>query len=138
MGRARPTALPSKTESSRDRKQTLGELEGHKYNTGLKKGKFLAMIRSRKTYTFWANHITSNPYPAMTVPNFSLGKTAKSLEIYIPLHSAEENVNFVTKEISPAKNGGEALDLLKPSFQSEMGGSGLSADDIAFLHPIKV
>ena len=94
------------------------------------------MIRSQKTYAFWANHITSNPFPAMTVPNFSLAKTATSLAIYVPLHLGEDNVNFVAKEKPPEKSGGEAMDLIKPHFS--MVGSGLSSDDIAFLHPIKV
>ncbi len=96
------------------------------------------MIRSQKVHTFWTSHITPNPFPSMTVPNFSLGKTATSLAIYIPFHAVEENVNFVTKEVTPPKNGGETLDLIKPSFRAEMQGSGLNPDDFAFLHPFKV
>ncbi len=97
------------------------------------------MIRTHKTFTFWSNQVRPNPFPAQTFPNLSLGKTAISMAIYVPMYAGRENVNFVHKNISPSHVGGEAsdYDVLKPTF-SDMTGSGLTNDELALLHPIKV
>ena len=95
------------------------------------------MIRTHKTFTFWTNQVRPNPLPAQTFPNLSLGKTAITLAIYVPMYSAEENVNFVQKEKTPANNGGEAYDLVQPSFK-DMTGAGINDEEYALLHPIKV
>ena len=98
------------------------------------------MIRSTKgSSTFWLQTVRSNPFPATTVPNFSLGKTATSLAIYVPMYMAEENVNFVSKLKTPIQKGREGFDLTKSSEMSKsMDGSGMSKDENALLHPIKV
>ncbi len=100
------------------------------------------MRRTSKISTFWTQNIQPNPFPAMIVPNFSLGKTASSMAIYVPMYSAEKNVNFVTKDKTPESKGGETLDLITPPpLLSGMTGSGLNElneTEMALLHPIKV
>ncbi len=82
--------------------------------------------------------MTTNQYPAKTIKNHSLAKTASTLAIYIPFYEAQENVNFVHKEEPPKMIGGEDLGL-KRSASKDMEGKGIPHnDDFAFEHPIKV
>ena len=96
------------------------------------------MIRSTKTSTLWTHAVQSNRLPSSTVQNHSLAKTATSLAIYVPMYMAEKNVNFVTKLKSPQHKGSESFDLVKPISSKSMDGSGLSREEYALLHPIKV
>ncbi len=96
------------------------------------------MIRSSKAHTFYTQHIPSNRFPASTIENTSLGKTASNLSIYIPYYPAQEDVNYVTKKEGPEGNAGLGFDSTKPPFH-DMTGTGKShSDDFAFLHPFKV
>ncbi len=96
------------------------------------------MLRTRKKKaTFWTSYFSPNKYPAHSIQNRSLGKTASTLAIYVPFYQAQPNVNFVHKEEPPKSIGGEDLGIQK----HDMKGKGLkkkSADEIALEHPIKV
>ncbi len=79
-----------------------------------------------------------NRYPASVVTNMSLAKTAaSSFAVYVPLHFAQPNVNYFSKEEPPKKTGGETLDLI-PSHFKDMQGAGKNITEIALHHPIKV
>ena len=92
------------------------------------------MIPSSKRITLWANHVPINKYPAYIIPNYSLGKTVSSFNLYVPLHTAtsQQNVLYVSKKNSDRGTATEDL-----SIKSDMRGSGATLE-MALLHPIKV
>ena len=93
---------------------------------------------SKKKSTFWGTFIMPNNFPATTIRNLSLGKTASTLAIYVPLHEAQPNVNVVQKEEPPKLMGGEDFGLV---VEKDMTGKGVkrkSTDELALEHPIKV
>ncbi len=100
----------------------------------------ISMISTRKKRaTFWTTFLAINKYPANTIRNHSLAKTASTLAIYVPFYEAQPNVNFVRKEEPPKSQGGEDFRFSLP--EKDMKGKGFktkSADEIALEHPIKV
>ena len=96
------------------------------------------MIRSKKL-TYWTSHIEATPFPGKIVHNYSLGKTASSLAVYIPFYTAQKNVNFIAKEEPKKMKGGEDLGLTKPSALLHMEGKGAMTNvELALHQPIKV
>ncbi len=95
------------------------------------------MIPSRKKDTFWSSVVYPNRFPAHTIHNLSLAKTASTFALWIPFHSAHENVNFVYKEDPDKTIGGE--DYGQSSSFKDMQGKGADpATEAALHHPIKV
>ncbi len=90
-----------------------------------------------KKKTLWLGHppLASNSHPFQTFKNYSLGKEAKSLAIYMPLILPQENVKEVEKNKGMVPKGGKNLRLVKPN---ELEGKGKGSAIAAFQHPIKV
>ncbi len=100
--------------------------------------KTLAMMRtSKKRNSFWTSIIYPNKYPAHSIPNYSLAKTASTLAIWIPSYSTQKNVNYVFKDEPNKTVGGE--DLSSSGNGRDMKGTGKrSPAEEALRHPIKV
>ncbi len=77
--------------------------------------------------------LSQNAYPLRTFKNFSLGREAKSLAIYVPLFLSQKSVQEVEKLKSNVPKGGKDLSLVRAN---ELEGRGVIED--AFEHPIKV
>ncbi len=93
---------------------------------------------SKRSNTFWTSIVYPNKYPAFTIPNYSLAKSANTLSIWIPTHAPHTNVNYVFKEEPKKSLRGEDLGHDK-NLISEMKGKGkLSAVEEALQHPFKV
>ncbi len=100
---------------------------------------YATMFRtSKKNNTFWASIVHPNKYPAHTIHNYSLAKTASTLSIWVPTYARETNVNYVFKHEPTKTTGGEDFGKPNPS-PSDMRGKGhLSSDEEALRHPFKV